>query len=165
MMSKIKDFLFPKFDKPHLIRLAIIAAVAFLYFGFVCRPCFIQGESMMPTYGRNGLTFCWCPAFWFRKPKLGDIVIIRMTGNKVFLLKRIVAMEGDTVAFVDGVLHVNDIPLKETWKTLGPCDWNLPSRKVEEGCVYVVGDNRSMEMEAHVFGQIPKSRIIGVPTW
>ena len=165
MMSKIKEFLFPKFDRRHIIRLVVIAAIAFLYFGFICRPCFIQGESMMPTYGRNGLTFCWRPAFWFRKPKVGDIVIIRMTGHKVFLLKRIVALEGDTVAFANGVLHVNGEPLKESWKTLGPCDWNLEPRKVEEGCVYVVGDNRSMEMDAHIFGQVPKSRIIGTPTW
>jgi len=163
--SKISDFLFPKFDRKHIIRLAVIAAVAFIYFGLICRPCYIQGESMMPTYGRNGLTFCWCPAYWLRKPKVGDIVIIRMTGYKVLLLKRIVALEGDTVAFKNGILHVNDKPLNETWKTLGPCDWNLPSRKVEEGCVYVVGDNRSMDMESHLFGQVPKGRILGVPTW
>ncbi len=165
VMTRLKGFLFPKFDRRHLIRLAVIAAVALVYFGLICRPCFIQGESMMPTYGRNGLTFCWCPAYWFRKPKVGDIVIIRMTGYKVLILKRIVALEGDTVEFRKGVLYVNGEPLKESWKTLGPCDWELPRRTVEEGCAYVVGDNRSMDMESHVFGQVPKSRILGVPTW
>ena len=46
-----------------------------------------------------------------------------------------------------------------------PCDWNLSPRHVEKDCVYVVGDNRNMPIENHVFGQTSIKRIVGVPLW
>jgi len=54
------------------------------------------------------------------------------------LLKRIVALEHDTVAFRDGRLLVNQQEVKEPHVS-GPCDWNLSPRQVKPGHVYVVG--------------------------
>jgi hypothetical protein len=31
--------------------------------------------------------------------------------------------------------------------------------------VYLIGDNRSMPMEQHQFGQTPLNRIVGSPLW
>jgi hypothetical protein len=36
---------------------------------------------------------------------------------------------------------------------------------VDQGSVYVVGDNRSMPVEDHYFGQASIKRIVGVPLW
>ena len=80
------------------------------------------------------------------------------------LLKRVVALGGDTVEFREGRLYVNGREVAEPYVN-GPCDWNLPSRRVEEGSIYVVGDNRSMPMEGHDFGQTSSDRVIGVPLW
>ena len=105
------------------------------------------------------------PAYWLSDPKIGDVVAVKYIGRRTMLLKRVVALAGDTVEFRHGTLMVNGKPLKENWKTLGPCNWELPPRKVDEGCVYVVGDNRSMDMNDQVFGQVPASRILGRPIW
>ncbi len=75
-------------------------------------------------------------------------------------LKRVVAFPGETVEFKDGVLFVNGQPLQEPYVN-GPCNWNLPPREVEPGQVYLVGDNRSMPMEQHDFGQTSERRIVG----
>ena len=120
---------------------------------------------MEPTYGSIGFTFCWCPAFFFSKPKRGQVVIIKYIGRKMLLLKRVVALEGDTVEFRKGVLLVNGEPFKGGWQEKGPCDWQLEERTVEPGNVYVVGDNRSVDINEHIFGQVPASRVIGVPIW
>ena len=161
----VERFFFPKLDARYIRRVAAVGVVCLVFFGFVCRPCVIQGESMRPTYKGFGFTFCWRPIYWVTKPRRGDVAILRMVGNKVFILKRIIALEGDTVEFRDGQLYLNGMKAEEPWETLGPCDWNLPPRTVEPGHVYVVGDNRSMAIEEHIFGQIPASRILGMPLW
>lgn len=89
----------------------------------------------------------------------------KFVGNNVMLLKRIVALEGDTVQFKNGKLIVNDSIQNEEWILDGTCNWELPPRTVEKGCVYIVGDNRSMDITAHVFGQIHTDRLVGIPLW
>ncbi|OPZ74051.1 MAG: hypothetical protein BWY82_00876 [Verrucomicrobia bacterium ADurb.Bin474] len=42
-----------------------------------------------------------------------------------------------------------------------PCDWNLESRVVDPGHFYVIGDNRSVALDQHVFGQVSRGRITG----
>ena len=46
-----------------------------------------------------------------------------------------------------------------------PWDWTLAPRTVKPGHVYVVGDNRSVSMASHQFGQTPVHRIVGALLW
>lgn len=147
-----------------MLRLAIVALVAWILFGYVVRPVFINGGSMLPTYPESGINFCWMPKFWFGKPYRGQVVVARYAGEKVLLLKRVVALEGEEVEFRDGKLWVNGKEQMEPYVKF-KCDWNLPPRRVDSGYVYVVGDNRNMPLEKHKFGQIDARRIIGIPLW
>jgi len=76
----------------------------------------------------------------------------------------VVALEGESVEFREGKLWIDGKELEEPYVQY-PCDWNLPPRQVERECVYVVGDNRSMPIENHYFGQTPVRRIMGAPLW
>ena len=163
LSPRLRSFLLPKFTRRYLLRLVSLAVFCWFFFGWICRPCFLNGESMVPTFPARGLVFCWRPAVWFTSPVRGKVVVLRFVGQKVYLLKRIVALEGDTLEFQDGTLFVNGQPEEVTWKTKGECHWNLPPRTVEEGCVYVIGDNRTMRMDEHLFGQVSVSRLEGVP--
>jgi signal peptidase I len=80
------------------------------------------------------------------------------------LLKRIIALEGERIEFRDGKLLVDGNKIDEPYVRY-PCDWNLPPRQVEQGSVYVVGDNRNMPIEDHLFGQTSIMRSVGVPLW
>ena len=91
--------------------------------------------------------------------------MVRYVGRNVLLLKRIVALAGDTVEFRKGKLYVNDVEQSEPWNPPGRSNWELEPRQVEIGNVYVVGDNRSMHMEDHVFGQVSTKRLEGVPAF
>ena len=159
--SALMNFLFPKITWGFCVRLISIAALAYGFFGFICRPAVIHGVSMEPTYRNGAFVFCWTPAYWKHEPQRGDVVMIRYGGDRVMLFKRILALEGDVIEFREGVLHLNNEPVREPWASLTPCDWNLEPRTVAPGCVYVVGDNRSMPMDEHVFGETEKTLIVG----
>lgn len=161
LREKIHDFIFPKMNRNFWIRVICASVFCFLFFKFICKPVFLQGASMEPNYHNHTLNFCWTPTYLFRKPQKGDVVALRYEGDRVMLLKRIVAVENDIVAFRGGVLYVNGHPVSEPYVFLNQGKWDLPPRKVSPGCVYVVGDNRSMPIEQHKFGEIRKSRIQG----
>jgi len=119
---------------------------------------------MEPTYHHGGVNFCWRLRTLFSEPKRFDVVAVRFAGSRVMLLKRVVAREDEQVEFRDGKLFINGKEIEEPYVRY-PCNWNLPLRRVEKDCVYVVGDNRSMPIENHHFGQTSKSRLMGVPLW
>jgi signal peptidase I len=160
----LKKFFLPRFDRRYLLRVLLVTAIAFVIFGYILPPFYVRGDSMLPTYETGDITLGWRLAYAFSEPERGDIVIIRLAGHRISLLKRIVALPGETVAFKEGDLFINGKKLYEPY-ILKPCDWNLAPRRVDAGHYYVIGDNRSTSMEKHVFGQVEKERIIGVPLW
>ncbi|GAK60328.1 signal peptidase I [Candidatus Vecturithrix granuli] len=164
LKQRVHQFFFPSLTPRFLLRLVLIAVGAYLFFEQVCIPFRIHGRSMEPTYQDGGFNFCWTPSYWFAHPQLSDVVLIRFAGQQVMLLKRVVALEGETVEFQEGRLFVNGKERDEPYLKY-PCDWNLPPRRVEQGKVYVVGDNRNQPSEAHQFGQTLITRIRGKPLW
>jgi signal peptidase I len=161
---KIRRFVLPSLTPKFLIRISLVALFAYLFFGHVCIPLRIHGRSMEPTYGHGGINFCWRVKFLFSEPQRHDVVAVRLAGKKVMLLKRVVAVAGEEVEFRGGVLWVDGKKMAEPYVQY-PCDWNLSPRRVDEGHVYVVGDNRSVPMEEHDFGQVSVERILGGPLW
>jgi signal peptidase I len=164
MKRKIKQFFLPTLTPRFLIRIIAVAISAFLFFSYVFLPLRIKGNSMEPTYRNGGINFCWRLHYLISKPKRYDVVVVRFAGSKVMLLKRVVALEGEQVEFRDGKLLVDGKAIDEPYVRY-PCNWNLSPRQVERGCVYMVGDNRSMPIENHYFGQASMKRIIGSPLW
>ena len=79
-------------------------------------------------------------------------------------LKRVVAFAGETVEFKSGKLYVDGRELLEPYVKY-PCNWNKAPLKVRAGCLYVVGDNRSVPIEEHQFGEIETKRISGSTVW
>ena len=148
----------------YIIRMALVALFAYLFFSYICIPISIRGISMEPSYSDGGVNLIWRLAYNFSAPERYDVVGVRLAGEKVMLLKRIVALEGETVEFRGGILFLNGKPVDEPYIKY-PCDWTLAPRTVEKGNVYVVGDNRDMPIRNHVFGQTSKKRIVGVPLW
>lgn len=115
---------------------------------------------MEPTYADGSFAFCWRPQYILKKPKQYDVVTVRFAGRKVMLLKRIVALEGQTVAFRKGFLYVNGNLVEEPYVHYRS-DWELLPREVSTGHAYVVGDNRGTPMARHHFGEVNINRIVG----
>ena len=164
MNKKVRRFLIPSLTTKTFLRIAAIALLAYLFFGHLLIPLRIKGASMEPTYRNGGVNFCWTLGYLFSRPSRHDVVLVRLAGKRVALMKRVVAVEGESVAFRDGTLFVNGSMVVEPYVRY-PCNWNLTPRRVKKGYMYVMGDNRSMTMEDHTFGQTPIERIVGVPLW
>lgn len=143
-----------------LIRVAVLALASFIIFRFVLTPIRVEGESMWPTYRNHRVNFLNRLAYVWHEPRRGDVVGIRMGGDHVMLLKRIVGLPGETVEFRDGHLYINDRRLNEPYVRT-PCRWNKSPAELHADEYYVVGDNRGMPSRDHVHGAAERWRILG----
>ena len=162
--SLFNRFIYPDFSLFTLLRIAFIIVCAWVFFSQICIPIRLAGASMEPGYADGGINFIWRPAYYFSPPERHDAVGVRFAGRRVMLLKRVVAFEGEVVEFRGGVLYVDGEELYEPYVEF-PCDWELAPRRVKRGNVYVIGDNRDIDIDRHVFGQTPLERLMGVPLW
>ena len=124
--AEVNEFFLPKMTRGFFIRAGIVALSAAVIFGFILRPCFIDGGSMLPNWPEKGFTFCFKWRYLFSKPQRGDVVIVRYS-SRVFFLKRVIALPGDTVAFFRGRLYVNGKLVKEPYVKY-IYNWELPPR-------------------------------------
>jgi len=158
--TPVREFFFPSFNKRFFIRLILLGLACYVIFGYLLIPLRIQGMSMEPTYHDRSFAFCWRLQYLFVPPEHFDVVTIRFAGRKVMLLKRIVALQGETVEFRKGLLYINGNLIKEPYVRYRS-DWELPPRAIAPGHVYIVGDNRGTSMARHQFGEINMDRIVG----
>lgn len=156
----LRAFLLPSINKGYISRILLLGIFCYVLFSFVIIPLRIQGRSMEPTYHDGSFAFCWRPAYLLSDITYFDVVTVRFSGRNVMLLKRVVALAGDTVEFREGILYVNGNAVQEDYvKFRAP--WDLKKRTVKPGNIYVVGDNRGTPMARHRFGQVQIKRIIG----
>jgi len=143
-----------------LVRACVLAAVAIAVFKFILLPVRVTGGSMEPTYHDTRVNFINRLAYWHREPHRGDVVGIRFAGHRVMLLKRVVGCPGELVGFQNGRVSINGEVLDEPYVKL-PSDWSRTPVQLGPDEYFVVGDNRSMPMENHMFGIAKRERIIG----
>ena len=160
----IQKFFLPAMTFKFVVRVFFVAAASYIVFSYVFIPFSVKGYSMAPTYSDGGINMCFRWKYLFSSPERHQVVIIRLAGKKVMLLKRIIAVEGETIEFRGGKLLINGTLIDEPYVRY-PSDWTLSPRKVDKGNVYVIGDNRSVPIEGHHFGQTSINRLMGVPLW
>lgn len=169
--TSLKAFVF---DWLEVLVHAIIAVV--ICFSFIFRVATIDGPSMENTL-INGERVIITNLFY--EPKAGDIVVVsRNKENSVFtadetntpIIKRIIALEGQTVDinFETGIVYVDGVALDEPY-TKTPTnryyDIQFPVT-VDEGCVFVLGDNRNDSLDSRSskigeYGMIDTRYILG----
>jgi signal peptidase I len=144
---------------------AIISAlvVITILFTFAFRVVNVDGTSMKPTLQHKDKVVVSTVGY---EAKRGDIVVISSTdGLKEPIIKRIIAVGGDTVDinFTTGVVTVNGT--EEDYSnelTSQQFDIAFPIT-VPEGCVFVLGDNRaeSLDSRSTEIGCIDERFIVG----
>ncbi|HAN20570.1 MAG TPA: signal peptidase I [Clostridiales bacterium] len=136
-----------------------------LLFMFVFRYVSVDGESMRDTLQDEDKLVI---SDLLYTPKTGDIVVIKF--SPMPLIKRVIATGGQTVkidyenwaVYIDG----NPIPLPESYvrRTSGKMlfgEEDIEEFTVEEGKVYVMGDNRNNSLDSRDFGQFNEKDILG----
>ena len=150
--------------------LVCILAALTLLFTFVVRISRVEGSSMYPSLV-DGDQLLLTGSLWYGKPQRGDIVAARVpTFSKDPIVKRVIAVEGDTVDidFEAGTVTVNGKVLEEpyinapTHRSFGDQGTAFPLT-VEKDHVFLLGDNRNDSYDSRYasIGQVDVRCILG----
>lgn len=152
------------------MRTAFWVVVCVVVFKLLLVHVRVDGISMLPTCPDQSVYWVNRLAYVRHAPQRGDVVAIRfikmdsaisrLEPPGVMLLKRIIGLPGETVAFVNGRVLINGEILDEPYEKSG-YDWNSAPVTLGPDEYYVVGDNRSMPPEYHTHGKCERSRIVG----
>jgi signal peptidase I len=143
-----------------LFRIAVLAILSYVTFGWLLTPIRVRGISMEPGYEDGRLNLVNRAVYRLRVPARGDVVAIRLAGPHVLYVKRVVALPNERVAIVRGVVQIDGLPLSEPYVRHRQA-WNYSEVTVGPREYFVIGDNRAMRMSEHDFGRVDARRIIG----
>ena len=140
--------------------MALVVIITLIVFNFLIGTARVSGESMTPTLHNGQICFYTRLAHNY---KHGDIVSIKMPSGEKYV-KRVIAIEGDTIDISDGKVTVNGKVLDESY-TKGETDKGIYDitypYKVNPGMIYVMGDNREGSLDTRTFGPVVKSAVRG----
>ncbi|HOT45279.1 MAG TPA: signal peptidase I [Spirochaetota bacterium] len=155
------------------ILIKIIAAAAGLVAGFViCRIAFISftmpDASMEPNLKKDDLVIIMRHV----TPRKGDIILFKNPAEPGrVLVRRIAAVEGETVEIRDRTFRVNNGTYEFPWKTKSrdrrvfPMNFtfrdNMPAVKIGRGSYFVLSDDLDRGFDSRSFGPIPEDLVIG----
>lgn len=145
--------------------LTLFIGLAFLIRGSLIEPFKIPSGSMIPTlqigdrilvsklsYGIR-LPFYTPFVYQYSSPKRGEIIVftrpdeVRTTEDEsaINLIKRVIAVENETVEVRDAKVYINGKELEEPyarWTNGGPPEGNFGPATVPPGHIFMMGDNR-----------------------
>lgn len=129
-----------------LIALGVLGALVVRK--FVLEGVYVASPSMEPTLTVGTHFFVEKLTFQFRSPRRGEIILFDSPVKEgVGLIKRVIALPGETIAIQNKKVYVNGQPLKEDYVTFKRRDEilvgdNISDMKVMEDSYFVMGDNR-----------------------
>lgn len=125
-----------------------IALVLALIIAQFFSPTMVRQNSMEDTLHDGDYIFINKRVYSFTDVKHGDIVIFVTDeededGNPKKLIKRAIALPGDTIEITDGKVYLNDEELIESYIKDGYTDGEIEKVTVPENKLFVMGDNRT----------------------
>ncbi|MBN2652580.1 MAG: signal peptidase I [Spirochaetales bacterium] len=123
------------------------------------------GTSMTPTILPNDKIFIDLSCYKKKNPQRGDVILYRPKEfpDRIFI-NRCIAVENDVVEFIDGFVYLNGKKQVEKYaegKTFSVLQETDYRQEVQEGHIYVLGDNRKYSNDSRYSGTIPLSSLVG----
>jgi signal peptidase I len=147
----------------------------------------VFGDSMNPTLHSGDYVLVERNPFVTRQPARGDVVVIRVWHRGQSMIKRLIAVEGDTVEARGGAVLVNGTASSGAGSTAWvdpPGDWHYSYLSprialrtyqptagswgpliVPSGSFFVIGDNRQRSGDSRQFGFVRLSDISAQAVW
>jgi signal peptidase I len=123
----------------------------------------VYGSSMLPTIEEGEYIMVSKATFFFNDPQRGDIIVFHSPQDpNTDLIKRIIAVPGDTVEIRDDKVSVNGTTLAEPY-TLEPPHYLMLPEEIPPGHYFVLGDNRNNSSDSHRGWIVDSQRVLTVP--
>lgn len=163
-----------------IIKNAFVTIISFVFLLLFINTYFISvtkisGESMFPTFTTGDqIMYSRLSTYNPTSYEVGDVVVCRfgikeyneqdntyVQNNTSTYVKRIIAIEGDTIEITDGKVFVNEKDITEEYWGSTVVKDTLLRLKVPKGHVFVIGDNINNSIDSRVVNCIPYSNILG----
>ena len=146
-------------------RLWALELAAAVILALVVRTCLfslttVQGPSMQETLHSGQVVAVDKLYFRFHPFARGLVVICRYPGGDDYYVKRIVGLPGETVEIRSGRPYIDGAPLEEDY-VVYPAQSDFGPYMVEEGRVFVMGDNRANSHDSRAEGALEEKSIVG----
>lgn len=141
---------------------AIVPAVilALLITQFVAQAKIVHGRSMEPNLHTGQRVIIEKISYHFYQPERGDIIVVSLNDDALPLIKRVIALPGETISIEDGRVLINGRVLDEPYLSHIQ-QRNYATFTVPPNHVFVMGDNRLDSRDSRVFGPVHLSQIEG----
>ena len=126
----------------------ILAALFLLNFKIIK----VDGQSMSPTLNDGQIILTSRHTDKLQK----DLIVVANYEDEL-IVKRIAAVENDTVAMKNGAVYVNDVKL-----TNSSYEGEEKSFTLKKDEVFVLGDNQKVSLDSRYFGTLSTESIISV---
>ena len=144
-------------------------AIALLVEAFLIQAFWIPSPSMEPTLEVVDRVLVNKLSYRFHDVNRGDVVVFErppgastgQNGEIKDLIKRVIAVGGDTIEAKEGEVYVNGERVDENYLEPGTPTDNLPLKTIPDGHVFVMGDNRTNSEDSRIFGPIDEDAIVG----
>jgi len=145
-----------------LLTLATLLVALLVLLNVVFGVLKVDGPSMEPTLRQGDRILI---TRGYDVPSAGDVVSfasVDQYGQTIRLIKRVVAVSGDTVEIVGDSAWVNGLRSEVAPAAqIGTESYRLGPMTVPEGTVYVLGDNRPLSLDSRWIGFVPVATIHG----
>ncbi len=150
--------------RSYLLFILLVGCICYLVSHSVVQLYFVSGSSMEPTYTSGqpvllqkfGLPDCL---------DYNDVVVIHHETLERDIVKRIVALPGDTVQITEGILYVNGVPqpTPDGFSPMEDAGNAATPLTLAPGEYFVLGDNRNHSIDSRFaeVGIIPAASIAG----
>ncbi len=161
-----KENFFKEIIKFIIIALIIIIPVR----KFIAQPFIVSGPSMDPTFVTGQYLIVDRLSYRFQPPQRNDVIVFKYPNNpKIFYIKRIIGLPGETVSVNSGKVTITNkenpagFELNEDYIAKTHRVSDTFTITLTDNDYFVMGDNRAESSDSRQWGPLDKKFIVGRP--